>query len=251
MNSFFQALAFMTRIPVPVRPDKQDFDKSPMWYPLVGIVLGFILYLFDLAIAGWFPSPVEPLFILVAWVFLTGGLHLDGWMDMADGLGSCREPDKMREIMRDSRTGAMGVLAAVLLLMLKAGTLIVLVDAPDSTFAMVLVLACVWGRMGAVVGIRLFSYAKMEGLGKGMRRYLDWKRLGWALFCTVLPTVIGPGLVGLLAGLLVLLAAGWIGRKATKAIGGCSGDIYGAMIEVGELVWLLFFTIPEVQSLCV
>lgn len=251
MNSFIHALTFMTRIPLPVRLDKQGFDKSPMWYPLVGIILGTILFLFDLAIAAWFPSPVEPLLILSAWVFLTGGLHLDGWIDTADGLGSNRDPDKVKAIMTDSRVGAMGVLAVVLLLMLKAGALIVLAGTPDSYFAFVLILAGVWGRMGAVVGIRFFPYAKMEGLGKEMRQYLTWKRFGWALICTILPTVIWLGFTGLFAGLIVLIVIVGIGRKVTATIGGCSGDVYGAMIEAGELVWLLFFTIPKVQALCV
>ncbi|MBA4601492.1 adenosylcobinamide-GDP ribazoletransferase [Thermoactinomyces mirandus] len=251
MNSFIQALTFMTRIPLPARLEKQGFDESPMWYPLVGIILGTILFLFDAAVAAWFPSPVEPLLILSAWVFLTGGLHLDGWMDTADGMGSNRDSDKIKEIMTDSRVGAMGVLAVVLLLMLKAGALIVLADTSDPYFAIVLILACVWGRMGAVVGIRFFPYAKMDGLGKGMRQHLNWKRFGWALVCTILPTVIWLGFAGLIVGLFVLVGTGWIGRKATKTIGGCTGDIYGAMIEAGELVWLLFFTIPEVQALCV
>ncbi len=258
MNSFFHAIVFLTRIPLPVRLDKQGFQesrqgyqKSPMWFPLVGLILGALLFLFDRAVAVWFPGPLHPLLDLLAWFFLTGGLHLDGWMDMADGLGSNRDRDRILEIMRDSRVGAMGVSAAILLLMLKAGALIVLTDTPKDYFAFVLILSCVWGRMAPLVAIRFFPYARLEGYGEGMRQYQTWKRFGFAFLCSVLPTVILLGYAGLLAGLSVLVATAWIGWKVTRTIGGCTGDIYGAMIEAAELVWLLFFTIPEVQALCV
>ena len=246
MNAFFHALSFLTRIPVPVRLGKEGYQESPAWYPLVGFLLGGVLFLFDQGIAGWFPIPVRALLDLAAWVLLTGGLHLDGWMDVADGFGSHRDPNQIRKIMKDSRIGAMGVIAAILLLLLKASALIILSGHSTASFAWVWITACIWGRMGAVIGIRLFPYAGKDGLGKGMREHLTWPRFGWALVCTVLPTVVSVGGIGFIAGSLTVLVTLWIGWKGTKTIGGCTGDLYGAMIEAAELIWLLFFTIPGV-----
>ena len=250
MNAFFHALAFLTRIPLPVRLGEEGYRESPMWYPLIGFLLGGILFLFDQGIAGWFPTPVRVLLDLSAWVFLTGGLHLDGWMDVADGFGSHREPNKIREIMKDSRVGAMGVIAAILLLLLKAGALFVLAGYSTASFAWVWITACIWGRMAAVTGIRFFPYAGKDGLGKGMREHLTWPRFAWALFCAILPTAAVLGSIGLISGLLAVLTVVGIGWKATKTMGGCTGDLYGAMIEAAELIWLLFFTIPGVLSSC-
>ncbi|KFZ40442.1 MULTISPECIES: adenosylcobinamide-GDP ribazoletransferase [Thermoactinomyces] len=248
MNAFFHALAFLTRFPVPIRLGKEGFRESPVWYPLVGFLLGGVLFLFDQLIAGWFPAPVRVLLDLSAWVFFTGGLHLDGWMDMADGFGSHRDPDKIREIMKDSRVGAMGAIAAILLLMLKAGSLFVLAGHPDASFARVWITACIWGRMAAVIGIRFFPYAGKDGLGQGMRERFTWPRFCLALVCTVLPVGVGLGSMGLVVGLFAVWVPLWIGWKGTRTLGGCTGDLYGAMIEASELTWLLFFTIPGVLS---
>ena len=119
MKPLFYAVAFLTRIPVPFRFDARDRTKSTAYYPLVGLLIGGVIAAFDGLIAVHFPPLVRAVLVTACWVFITGGLHLDGLMDVFDGLGSHREPERILAIMKDSRVGAMGVLAAVLILLLK------------------------------------------------------------------------------------------------------------------------------------
>ncbi|WP_141201683.1 adenosylcobinamide-GDP ribazoletransferase, partial [Paludifilum halophilum] len=165
MNALLNAIAFLTRIPVPVRPNERDWSRSPLFYPVVGLVIGLLLSLFDGLIAGHFPPLVRGVLILGLWVYLTGGLHLDGLMDTADGFGAYRDRERTLQIMKDSRVGAMGVLAAILLLLLKASALASL----SEPLFFPLVAATVAGRTALLLAICAFPYRSREGIGNGLK----------------------------------------------------------------------------------
>ncbi|MCZ4151790.1 adenosylcobinamide-GDP ribazoletransferase, partial [Escherichia coli] len=97
--------------------------ESVVYYPLVGAAIGLAVWLGGALFGTVLPALPAAVLTLTLWVWLTGGLHLDGWMDTADGLLSYRSRERMLEIMKDSRVGAMGVIACVLLLMMKAALL--------------------------------------------------------------------------------------------------------------------------------
>ncbi len=129
-------------------------------------MIGGVLAGFDLAVASWFPAGVRGVLLLGLWVWLTGGLHLDGWMDVADGFGSYRSRERTLEIMKDSRVGAMGVIAAILLLLLKAS---VLASTPDPLWIPLLSGPGVW-TVGVVAGDSLVSLLDSGWDRKGVAR---------------------------------------------------------------------------------
>lgn len=237
MGAFFQALAFLTRIPVPkLIFSESDWQKSVAYYPLVGVILGVIMWGIASVLPFLFSVWLSAALLLVLWVFLTGGLHLDGWMDLADGLGSHRSQDRMLEIMKDSRVGAMGVLAAVLLLIVK---LMSIGDLLRLSHPVWLFLPPLIARFVLVCAMRFWPYISKNGLGQGLGKGAD----RWSLSFNLVLVCILVWCLDRVGGLFVLglsLAAGfgwisWVHRK----LGGLTGDCYGATVEWTEAVVLI------------
>lgn len=230
MNAFFTALSFLTRIPVPRGSHPGGWSRSVRYYPVVGLVIGGVLAGFDLAVASWFPAGVRGVLLLGLWVWLTGGLHLDGWMDVADGFGSYRSRERTLEIMKDSRVGAMGVIAAILLLLLKAS---VLASTPDPLW-IPLLMAPMFGRWALLLAIRFFPYLTQDGIGKGLREGLTLISLAGATLLTLLVAVGIAGFQGLWFFVIPLVWVLLWARLAWKRLGGWTGDLYGALVEATE-----------------
>lgn len=156
------AFQFLTRLPVKAELDFSPdlLKRSASYYPLVGVVIGIIVWGFAALTSMVLPPLPCAILTLVVWVWLTGGLHLDGWMDAADALFSYRSRERMLEIMKDSRVGAMGVIACVLLLMLKASLLYtVLVERNVSGL---LLLPMVWSRWFMVHAMKRWPKARND-----------------------------------------------------------------------------------------
>lgn len=243
MKSIIAAFEFLTRIPLPGKGDSdlESLGSSSAWFPLVGLFIGGLLVLCNWLLADVFPASVVAGLLIAASVLVTGGLHMDGLMDSADGLMVAREREKTLEIMRDSRVGAMGVIAAVVVVLIKWTLFTAVLDSGDHRLVLAsLLLVPVLGRWAMVVGLFLFPYARSEfGLGRvfagGTGRLqmiissLITLAAAWLLFETV-------GLLSLL-GVLAFTAA--VSYSIFRRIGGLTGDTYGALEELGEVVSLL------------
>ncbi|KEO81796.1 adenosylcobinamide-GDP ribazoletransferase [Tumebacillus flagellatus] len=235
MSSFFHALGFLTRLPVPRNLNPDAWSKSPPWYPVVGVLLGALLALVGYALEFLTPPAVTAILLLTLWVFLTGGLHLDGLMDTADGFGSYRSKERILEIMKDSRVGGMGVLAAILLLGTKAAALFSL---QGSSQIIALAAAPVLGRMAMTAALYGFPYAREEGLAQSLRK--DARVEGWVVFFFFLLVCLFVGRVlGIFTLVLSAVACTLLIRSSLRKIGGLTGDVYGALCEVTEAVVLL------------
>jgi adenosylcobinamide-GDP ribazoletransferase len=166
-------------------------------------------------------------------VVVTGGLHIDGLADVFDGLSGSRDPDRALAIMRDSRVGALGATAVVLVLATKAAALTEVVGKDDAWIILSFPALARWATTIIVVA---HPYARSEGLGKPFR--LATKRHVMLASAWLVPLVVAhrgvlfPGLATLMT---VLLFAYWVRRR----LGGLTGDVYGAAIEVGETAVLL------------
>ncbi|SFI85604.1 adenosylcobinamide-GDP ribazoletransferase [Brevibacillus centrosporus] len=237
MNALWHAIAFFTRIPVPwLKPSDTAWKKSVNGYPVVGIVIGLILLAVHQAALYLFSPFLAAVLTLVIWVYMTGGLHLDGWMDLADGLGSSRPREQILAIMKDSRVGAMGVLAAILLLLLKTASLAELAFAKWA----LLVLVPFAARTHVLLSIRFWPYLSAEkGIGKGISEGLSsFAILLSYLFLLAAGWFLG-GWAAVAAIAVSLLFALWFSRTVAGKLGGLNGDCYGAVIESSEAVMLL------------
>lgn len=239
MASFWAAFQFLTILPPVIhRPfTNGELGRSVGFYPLVGLALGGALLGMDIVLRLVLPPQVSAALVLVAWAVLTRGLHLDGFFDTCDGLFGGFTPERRLEILRDSRVGAFGVIGGALLLLAKYATISTL---RDRTAA--LLLAPILGRWALSIVIVAFPYAREKGLGRDIKDHAGWPQTMLA-GCTALAAawLIGqmPGLVALATvGLVMLVSAIWVQRL----IPGLTGDIYGAICELSELVVLILFT---------
>lgn len=251
------ALQFLTRLPIPVQtPYTEDvFRRSTVYFPAAGLLIGGIVAGGGaiLELASVFPAYVHAVLLLGVWVFLSGGLHLDGLMDTADGLMSHRSRERMLEIMKDSRVGAMGVIACVFYVLLKASLLTALLSGHDQGNGWehlgVLAVIPVWSRAVMVLAIAGWPYAR-EGSGLGqLYQTVRSRHVVWSMLLAGLMTAVvlrmpgGLGWAEAALGCAVLGAvscfAGWLfASAAARKLGGLTGDVYGAVNEIIELVLL-------------
>ncbi|MFM7313729.1 MAG: adenosylcobinamide-GDP ribazoletransferase [Cyanobium sp.] len=215
------------------------FERIARFAPWVGAVLGGLQGLLWWGLEGHVPLLAQVCLVLATGLWLSGGLHMDGAMYTADGLAA---GDRMLEAMADSRVGASGVQALVLVLLLRAGALACL--GPLAPLA--LAWAAMWGRVAPLIAMARFRYLRQRGSAAFHRHH--WRGLPRELR-PVLPLLIGlsllsvglqgPGRLPLLPALLGVLPALavplWLGRR----LGGHSGDSYGACVEWGESLALL------------
>ena len=245
LNSFRLALSFLTVLPVYKKmASTEELARSVSYYPLIGLLLGlmsaginFMLHRLGLTIAA-------DVLAIVSIIVLTGGLHLDGLMDTADGLLSGKNRERQLEIMKDSRVGAMGVLALSILLLLKVTFLYELkFDLKLTT----LVLAPVAGRWAMVYAITRYPYARASGgLGSCLKQAGPFQFIV-ASFILVVTCIGLSGLKGLVIIGTILLAAMMITGTIYKCLGGMTGDTYGA---TGELIetWSIFVILMGQQT---
>ena len=236
INGFILSLQFFTRIPINKEIDfnKENIRYSVFFLPLIGIIIG--------GLGGLMYRLIQPhslmigsLIALLVTIILTGGLHLDGLSDTADGFFSNQKKEKTLEIMKDSRVGAFGVLSIVLIVLSK---FIIITSISD--FPLVLALSFANSRLVVAWIISTKSPAKAEGLGKMFR---DSNPKNLVLTSGVIYTIFLIILdVRYLIPLLVNLLLGqYISSVSYKKIGGITGDVNGCVIEIGDAISLLMF----------
>lgn len=237
MRGFLIAMTFFTRIPLPVPKDitSEEFTRSYRYYPLVGLVIGLILWLLAKVLAPYYPPLVLGAVLLAAELMLTGGIHLDGFMDSMDGLLSARTPDKILEIMKDSRVGAHASMALGGLLILKFAMLASLTPLSLS----ILIVMPMLSRWVFQIGMIAFPYARSQGLGKGFHEASQWLTfiLNGLVLCGLAYYLLG--LAGPLALSVTALMITWLSYRISALLGGLTGDLYGAFIELSEVICLL------------
>jgi adenosylcobinamide-GDP ribazoletransferase len=237
MNAFFHAVAFLTRIPVPyLRSEMKDWQRSVAFYPLVGLLLGGLLWAGGQAVVWILPPTLGAVLLLTGWVYSTGALHLDGWMDLADGLGSYRDREKIFAIMKDSRVGAMGVTAAILLFLVKAVAIYELLMAHKLLW---LVLPPLLARTALVAAIWFWPYVTEKGLGTGLRGGLTGWTVAAGFLFTLGSTFLLYGLTGITVVLVVAICSWLFLRAVSRRLDGLTGDCYGALVEWTEVVTLV------------
>jgi adenosylcobinamide-GDP ribazoletransferase len=199
-----------------------------MFYPLVGALLGGMLFLAYTLLLPYFPESHLRVFLLFLWVLLTGALHLDGFSDTVDGLFVPKE--RATEVMKDPHVGGMGMTFTALLLVFKASALWHL----GALWLLPLILML--SRYNAALAIYLFPYLRKAGMGTLAKAEFTARHLFVAtLFLLVLVLSTPEGWLLLAFSLLTL----WlVARFFVKRLGGFTGDIYGFLIEVTELVLL-------------
>jgi adenosylcobinamide-GDP ribazoletransferase len=237
MRGLRVAIGFLTRLPVPAGafPDARSQAESLVWYPLVGALLGSLLGAFAWLLHGIGAPPlVSAALLLTAWVALTGALHLDGLADSADAwVGGLGNRERTLEIMKDPRSGPAGVVALVLLLILKFAALASIDTSAWTTWLLAPVLA----RAGLTAAFLWVPYVRRDGLGTALTS-APRDRCHIALACALLFALFfgGSGVFAIAAAIVVWLA--WR-RACIFRLGGFTGDTAGALAEIIEVAVLM------------
>ncbi|MDD4889129.1 MAG: adenosylcobinamide-GDP ribazoletransferase [Phycisphaerae bacterium] len=237
MKSFLAAIRFLTILPVPGTwgTDERSLASSVPFFPIVGLLLGGLAaaVAFGLQFIAAPPMVTAALLVIVLLAF-SGGLHMDGLSDTADGFLSSRPRERILEIMKDSHVGAMGVIAIVCVLTLKFAALASV--ATKANLWAVALLTPLAGRAAIVVQMALLPYARPTGLGLVFSQGRRSLSANWSIAILAVAGFVTLHWAGLvIAGATVLAAmlfAAWSYRK----IGGATGDTFGAACELGELV---------------
>jgi len=216
----------------------ENFANSMAFFPLVGMLIGLLLVVLRRI---FYYLPISPLIgdtlVLIVWVWLSGGLHLDGFADSVDGFSGGHNKEEILNIMKDSATGAKGVVALVSLLLLK---FVLLVEMPLFLKDTVLFFTPTIGRWSMVIAAFLSKPARTKNsMGKLFMDYVGWREV---IFASLTLAVIGILLFNLYFLPLLIIAMGivlLILKYCQKKIGGISGDILGAINEIVEVFILL------------
>lgn len=240
LESIVVAFQFLTRLylPINVEWDTANLRRSLTWFGLVGAFIGVILAgamtlfnRFDLIPA------VSAIIILIIWIFITGGMHIDGISDMADGFFSMRDKEKTLEIMKDSHVGAFGVITIVFLLLIKFEMLKEFIIIEKNV--RLLILPPTIARIAAGLVLSFYETTKKSGLGYTF--HSSDPRIFWAIGFVV--TLIISSILNIKSLIFIgiaILASNLMALWAKKKIGGLNGDIYGAIVETVEVIGMVF-----------
>jgi len=250
-------ILFLTRIPVPLKTgfNEDDLVKGVIFAPIAGLITGSILAgaYFLLYISGlYIPAVIS---VIVLEIIITGGLHLDGLADTADGFFSYRPKEKVIQIMKDPHVGTNGILALIIVILMKCALLFSL---NRVSLPFYLIVIPILSRMNIAWCAGLSVYAgKEKSLAKlivestGTRRII----INTIISCLIILAIFGMKKI-ILTISLVLIATGFaslFSYYSRKKINGITGDVIGAVIELTEVVILIsllvFETVPQLRSL--
>ncbi|MFJ7884924.1 adenosylcobinamide-GDP ribazoletransferase [Pseudomonas sp. NPDC096917] len=229
------ALQFLSSLPIrlPGMPQPQELGRSLLFYPLVGLLFGLLLWALNSVLTGT-PLMLHAALLLTAWVLLSGGLHLDGLADSADAwLGGFGDRERTLTIMKDPRSGPIAVVTLVLVLLLKFCALLALIEQQHTA---VLLIVPLIGRSALLAVFLTTPYVRPGGLGQALADHLPRKAGWWVLGVSALASVALAGF-----WVMVLAASGfvWLRRVMIKRLGGTTGDTAGALLELLEVLVLV------------
>ncbi|MEO3725632.1 adenosylcobinamide-GDP ribazoletransferase [Pseudomonas syringae] len=228
------ALQFLSSLPIrlPGMPAPEQLGRSLLFYPLVGLLFGVILWALNIALAGA-PLLLHAALLLTVWVLLSGALHLDGLADSADAwLGGFGDRERTLTIMKDPRSGPIAVVTLVLVLLLKFAALLALIEQQQG---MALIIVPLIGR-AALLGLFLTTtYVRAGGLGQALADHLP-RKTGWqVLAVSAAVCVVIAGFNAVVALLLAVVVFIWLRHLMVRRLGGTTGDTAGALLELLEM----------------
>lgn len=248
MKRFIAILQFMTRIPINIDVGiDEDFHKSITYFPLVGFVLGILLFLIGIVSMKIFDPFITAIIITLSSVVLTGGLHIDGLGDTFDAIYSYRDKEKMLEIMKDSRLGTNSLLAIMFVMLLKIGFIYSIIN---QGFMWMIIFMPIIGRLGM---IRL-TYKTVSPRAKGMGNLFIGKSTTSMFITAITYTIAIIALISklmfnsstilllkiLISIVIVIIFNQMFKQHIYKKIDGVTGDILGCSVELGEVIYLLY-----------
>ena len=225
------ALQFLSSLPIrlPGMPEPEQLGRSLLFYPLVGLLFGLILWAMNMLLAGA-PLLLHAALLLTVWVLLSGALHLDGLADSADAwLGGFGDRERTLTIMKDPRSGPIAVVTLMLVMLLKFAALLALIERGQG---LALVIVPLLGR-AALLGLFLTTpYVRAGGLGQALADHLPRRAGWWVLGVSALACALIAGIVAVVISVVMFV---WLRQVMMRRLGGTTGDTAGALLELLEM----------------
>lgn len=234
MNSFLAALQLLTIFPVNKNISPSDRMNAVTYFPFIGLILGLAVASSNWLLHGFLPDLMASVMTIIILAIITGGLHLDGLADTADGFLSHKSKEQVLQIMKDSRIGSMGMLVSVLVILTKLSAIYSL---QGQVRFNALLFAPVAGRCAIIWMMSRLGYARDTGLATGLEAGRKSILLAWITLSFL--AVLCFHWQG------ILLMACWVGsvevicRYSHKIINGYTGDTLGAICEISEAFCLV------------
>lgn len=238
MKSLLLMITFFTRIPIRYNYEynEKDFIKGIKFLPIIGLIIGAAMYI-PVLLIGFIHPPVISLLSWIIYIWITGGLHIDGLADTVDGIFSNRDREKTLEIMKDSRIGAFGVLGMLLLIIWN------LVFTSYIDIRTIIIVPIV-GRSAAILSGSISKYAReAPGMGKGFIENCRGREIISAMIFSSISVILLFKLQGLIILAILYLVILMVTNNINKKIGGMTGDTIGFVVELsqGIFIFLAYF----------
>ncbi|MDY6970059.1 MAG: adenosylcobinamide-GDP ribazoletransferase [Spirochaetota bacterium] len=243
INGIITAVRFLTILPLPGKGkvDSKGFGQSMSYFPLVGLLIGFLLSLVHIVLAKYISSLLISVIIVGAWTRITGALHMEAFVDAADGFSAGPDRKRILSVMKDPNCGSKGVVALVFLIIFK---IVLLNDIPLNLIFPCLLLVPAISRWSMVVIAAFSNYARKEG-GLG-RSFVENVGITEFFISTLLLVLSGILILELQFFIVVIAPILFIIISflfLKNRIGGVTGDILGALNEIVEVIGLAAFLI--------
>lgn len=238
-QSFGMMLTFLTRIPLPQTREFNEalFLRGRFFFPIIGGIIGLCLGLVSLLI-GLFSPSITAFLIIVTYLLLVGGLHIDGLGDLFDGIFSARTREKMFTIMEDSHVGAFGVIGLILYFLGMYTGLSEILLWPMGLRLTVIIAMPIVSRSIVLFVMGFCRYAKLSGMGKGLiEATKSWQGVLVFTFATVILGMVNMTIA--LAAIITAVILLGIGKRIEVILNGLTGDVVGAVVEISHVVFLI------------
>jgi len=249
--SFLAAFQFLTSIPLPGRREvsPEELGRATTYFPVVGLIIGLILAGLNWLLSLILPPAVVNALLIVVLVVITGALHLDGFVDTCDGIAGHKAVEDRWRVMHDSRAGAFGIVGVVLLLLVKY---VSLNSIPEVFMMATLIFMPVVSRWVMVYAIFVYSYARPSGLGTAFKQATRWPQFTAATIITFAVAVaLFPffSITGLLLIFGIWIITTLFSVYLKRKFSGLTGDTYGAINEIAEVIVLIFISLLTYKGL--
>lgn len=233
MKNFVLLLQFFTRIPIKkIYPyDHESYGKSTFLLPLVGFIIGSIIFLSGkIMLLTNLPKELYSLALLFLWIILTGALHLDGFADTIDGFFSYKPKDKVLEIMRDPHIGTNGVIGLIFIILTKFFLY-------SKLNLEIIFLSFILGRLIIIMSASFGNYARDKGMAIAIIQYNNKFTFIKSFFISLIIFIFFKKYI--ISFFLTLIIGYFIHLKIIKKIDGVTGDTLGFLCETSEVIFLI------------
>ncbi|PID82686.1 MAG: adenosylcobinamide-GDP ribazoletransferase [Clostridiales bacterium] len=238
IRMFILAITFLTRIPISVKFDynEEEFNKSYVFYPFVGLIVGVII--FSISFLS-LPKSIMALFIILLYVYVVGGIHIDGIGDVFDGIFSARKRDRMMEIMKDSRIGSFGTIGIVLYFLSLYVGLYEIIGLDKYQY--VILFMPVMAKFSIIIISGINKYARKEGSAN----IINLLTIKHSLIALIIMLSISYfiGINVLIAAFVSEIITILVVARISGILDGITGDVIGLANELASVSFIISYVV--------